>query len=97
MRPILVCDVLAFARILLMHQGKDRMALAHRVMSEAAAADAFRQRHGVAHPDWGDGSIFLRCLNMRPPPEPGGNSIQHLQAIAFAATLLCDLLAGQAD
>lgn len=94
MRPILVSDILALARVLTTVQATDRSGFAAKLIEEAEIADRHRQRFGRSHPFWGDGSVSARSLLMAPPPEPGADSAEHLEAISASALALLRTLAG---
>jgi serine O-acetyltransferase len=92
MRPVLVVDVLALARVLSAGPGTERHERALRLVEQTEAADRFRRQRGASHPAWGDGTVCSRCLLTRPPPEPGQDDPVHLEAIAAAALVLARVL-----
>lgn len=57
MRPLLLNDVIAAVRVLLAQPLAERTSVMHTLLEQAHAADVYRQRHGVPHPDWGTGTL----------------------------------------
>jgi hypothetical protein len=88
MRPILVSDVLALARILLNWPESGRAEIARVLIVQTQIADSYRQKVGQAHPTWGDGSIGSRARKALPNQEPDADCADHLAAIAIAAKSL---------
>jgi hypothetical protein len=88
MRPVLVADVLALARVLSVVPGGLRPDLANSLISQSEAADQYRVQSGRSHPCWGDGSVTARCLLACPASEPGPDDPAFLEAIATAAGAL---------
>ncbi len=62
MRRVLHGDVTAAARALLAVAPEARGALLARLFAEAEAADAHRRATGLAHPDFGTGSLMSAAL-----------------------------------
>jgi hypothetical protein len=93
-RPVLVADILALARVLQTVTSAERTGVAERLVAEAQAADVFRQKFGRSHASWGDGSIASRCLLAGPQPEPEPDEAAFLEAIATAANVVAKALCG---
>ena len=62
MRPVMQGDVATAARALIAVPPSARKALATRIVSQAQAADRYRQREGRPHPFWGNGSLMQAAL-----------------------------------
>ena len=58
MRPILIGDLIAAARVVVLLPDPDRAAEVSRLLAEARVADRFRRRCGRSHPVWGNGSLM---------------------------------------
>ncbi len=82
MRRVLHGDVVAAARALLATSPAQRADLMTRMLAEAEAADAHRQRTGRAHPVWGTGSLMSAALSRPCAREP------YLDDPDYAACLL---------
>lgn len=63
-------DAVAAARVLLRHPRERRPWVLHRMLAEAALADAWRRRTGRMHPLWGDGSLMAAALRRPAACEP---------------------------
>ena len=63
-------DAVAAARVLLRHPRERRPWILHRMLTEAALADAWRRQTGRAHPRWGDGSLMATALRRPTAIEP---------------------------
>ncbi len=63
-------DAIAAARVLLRHRRERRPWVMHRMLAEAASADAWRRRTGRLHPRWGDGSLMATALRRPLAGEP---------------------------
>lgn len=57
MRPVYLCDLDSVARALLAVPQDARETLAKDVVQQARIADKYRKRIGVAHPDFGTGTL----------------------------------------
>lgn len=64
-------DVIAAARAMLAVPEAGRRAVLAAMLAEAAAAEAFRRRHGRAHPEWGNGSLMAAAMARARVAEPG--------------------------
>lgn len=97
MRPVLICDVLALARLLHARPKRTRRFVARRVIKDVEAADRYRLLFQKSHPLWGDGTISARALMMERHPEPCWDCPDYLGAIALAASALQSALQRRSD
>lgn len=58
MRPVLIGDLVAAARVAVLVPRDARAACVSRLIGEAEAADRFRRCSGQNHPAWGNGSLM---------------------------------------
>ncbi len=66
MRPILIGDILACARLLQRQPHALRLKLCAQWLYETHCADKYRKRKGRVHPKWGNGSLMARCTAKGP-------------------------------
>lgn len=71
MRPVLHGDVVAAARVLYSVRADHRRRVMRDLLNRAGWADTHRRSTGCAHPLWGDGSLMVAALLLRPGPGPG--------------------------
>lgn len=90
MRPLLPGDISAAARALLPVPPEARAMLASRLIAEAEAADAYRQRHGRVHATWGDGTLMAAALARPTGRETGSEDYLDCQFIVIQALLSRD-------
>lgn len=57
MRPVLMSDVTAMARALMLVEPAARNALGDRIIRKARAADRYTRRLKRVHPTWGNGTL----------------------------------------
>ena len=88
MREVLICDVLAMARVLCAYPRCERAGIARRIVKEVNQADDHRRRFLRAHPTWGDGSITARALAMDKGMEPDAITGDYLASLVIAAVVL---------
>lgn len=90
MRPVLVGDILAAARVLMaLPRGARDGALAE-MLAEADLADRFRRRTGRAHPRFGGGCLMAAALARRPGPEPFPADAAFLDALSRVGAALAE-------
>ena len=58
MRPLLMGDLIAAARVTMLLPAAERPTCVARLLAEAEAADRYRLCHGRNHPRWGNGSLM---------------------------------------
>jgi hypothetical protein len=68
-----------------------RRGLLARLLRQAEWAEAFRRRHGRAHPFWGDGSLMASALGEDPPGEPPLADVEYLRCLGLVVEVLCGL------
>lgn len=68
MRRVLVGDLLAFAGWLRDLPQETWRSEASTALDRIHAADKFRKRFGVIHPEWGDGSMIAYVLSNQAAP-----------------------------
>lgn len=61
LRPILWQDVMALSAALREVPNEARRDAVREALRRAEAADAWRKTYGVAHPEWGDGTLAAVC------------------------------------
>lgn len=79
MRPLLHGDVSNAARALLAAPGSCRADLCRRMIAEAEAADAHRERTGRLHPLWGNGSLMAAARRRALADEPGFDDAEYCE------------------
>lgn len=70
MRPVMHGDVAAAGCALLRVAPEARPGLMSRMLSEAEAADQYRQKTGRVHPLWGNGSLMAVAMARPRAREP---------------------------
>ena len=58
MRPVLIGDIIAAARVLIVVPRDDWDHTVAQLLGQARTADRYRRRFGRAHPAWGNGSVM---------------------------------------
>lgn len=70
MKPVLIGDAIALARVLYLVDEPERVALIQQIFSEAAEAADFAQHRQRTHPRFGNGSVMAACANHAQVSEP---------------------------
>ncbi len=70
MKPVLMGDVIALARVLRAAPEADRAPLIARVFDDARRAARFAQEARCTHPDLGNGSVMAASAGYAQVPEP---------------------------
>ncbi len=81
MRAVLMGDIIATARALLVVQPEDRARVLARIFCEAHAAHHFYKRKGRPHPEWGNGSLMARANMSVQQAEPFAGQAEYLDAL----------------
>ena len=81
MRRLLLGDVIAAARALLVLPADQRKGLLDAMIHQADAAHRFFKRYSRPHPKWGNGSLMARANLLPQVAEPFASNIDYLQAI----------------
>ena len=81
MRPVLVGDLIAAARVLRAEPAAARDGCIARLIAEADLADRSRKRLGRPHAVYGNGSLMAAALRRRPAPEPFLSDLAYLDAL----------------
>lgn len=82
-RPLLLSDVIAVARVLRAARGEEWTRLLRLMVGAATEAERHRRATGRAHPAFGDGSLMGIALRFRPPPEPPLSHPAYRRALIF--------------
>ncbi|SUZ32538.1 hypothetical protein ROE7235_02299 [Roseibaca ekhonensis] len=82
MRPVTPTDLLAAAQVLLQWPDDAWPEVAAALLDEAARADRFRRRHGLAHPRLGNGTVTSAALARGSAPAPAAGDRRFLSALA---------------
>lgn len=88
MRPVLIGDVLAAARVLRDLPEEARGVELARLLAEADLADRIRKRTGRAHPRYGNGSLMAAALARQPGPEAFLSDPEMLDAVGRVVAAL---------
>ena len=90
MRAVQVGDLIAVARVLILHDRGDWAAMAHRFVVQAHAAHAFHKRHYRPHPVWGNGSLMARANAEAFMPQPRDGDMRFLAAMQAGLAAIAD-------
>lgn len=90
MRPVMHGDVVSAARAVLAVPVGARKPAIRRIFARAEAADQYRQRHGVAHPLWGNGSVMAVARMSPLAPEPDLDNAAYCACLADVFETLID-------
>lgn len=90
MRPILMGDIIAAARVLLEHPVEEREAHAAAMIYHARIADKVRKRTGRPHRLWGNGSLMAAARLKPTQPEPFAGSPDYLAALMVVTKALLE-------
>ena len=82
MRPLLIGDLIAVARVLLATEEARWPAVVDRLLREAELADRHRMATGRAHVAFGNGSLMAATGQHIRPPEPLASDRRYLRALA---------------
>ncbi len=91
MRPVMHGDVAAAGCALLRVAPEARFGLMSRLLSEAEAADQYRQETGNIHPLWGNGSLMAAAMARPRAREPFLDDLEYCACMA----LVFDALLGR--
>lgn len=81
MRTVLIGDIIAAARAILVLPATDQTSFLHLMLGQAHAAHLFHKRKKRPHPKWGNGSLMAR-MNAEPQVfEPFVSDLEYLQAL----------------
>lgn len=90
MRPVLIGDVIAVARVLFVLPDGDWTPCVDRLIWQAKIADRYRRRLGRPHPAWGNGSLLAAAsLEVRAEDEPFLSDLRWLRALSCVLDRLC--------
>lgn len=81
MRPVLIGDAIAAARVLLTRPEAEWPDAMARLLKRAFLADRYRSRFGRAHPLWGDGSLMAVAGTQPCAREPFLSDPRYLRAL----------------
>ena len=83
MRPVLIGDVLALARVLFVLGEEEWAVCADRLLWQAHVADRYRKRLGKPHPAWGNGSLMaVTGAEPKADAEPFLSDLRWLRALS---------------
>jgi hypothetical protein len=85
MRPVLAVDLICAGRAVLRAHPDAQDVLARRLIETACVADDYRLAEGVAHPEFGDGTLASAARHAGLVPEPQVGNVR------FARALICVL------
>jgi hypothetical protein len=90
MRPVLIGDVIAVARVLFVLREADWTSCVDRLISQAKTADRYRRRLGKPHPAWGNGSLMAAtAAEPKAEAEPFLSDMLWLRALSCVLDRLC--------
>jgi len=90
MRPVLIGDVLAAARVLFVLGEEDWIVCIDRLIWQAQVADRYRRRLGKPHPAWGNGSLMAVTGTVpKADAEPFLSDPRWLRALCCVLDRLC--------
>lgn len=90
MRPVLIGDVLAAARVLFVLGEEDWIVCIDRMIWQAQVADRYRRRLGKPHPAWGNGSLMaVTGTEPKADAEPFLSDPRWLRALCCVLDRLC--------
>jgi hypothetical protein len=83
MRPVLIGDVIAVARVVVVLPEEQWSSRVDQLLWRAKVADLYRKRLGKPHPVWGNGSL-MAAIGAEPkaPAEPFLSDPQWLRALS---------------
>ncbi len=81
MRSVLLGDIVALARVLLVVPQGDRRELAQRTIAEAHIAHRIFKRFKRPHVHWGNGSLMARANALPQEREPFSSDPDYLSAL----------------
>jgi serine O-acetyltransferase len=92
MRPILIGDVIAAARVLLARQEADWPECIARMLKQAVLAERYRDRFGRLHPLWGDGSLMAVAGTQVRAREPFLSDLRYRRALQCVLSAISSFL-----
>jgi hypothetical protein len=90
MQTILLGDLVAAARAILMLPPLSRSAEMKKMLSQAHAAHVYVKRYACPHPKWGNGSLMARANIERQIAEPFAADVEYLAALALVIDITID-------
>jgi hypothetical protein len=97
MRPLLMADLLALARVIEASRPEDRSAKVRRILADADAADHARRAGLAVAPGLGDGTVEARCAREHAPALPVPLDLNALRSLGQAAETLARAIFTMAD
>ena len=87
MRPVQLADVEMAARVLMLSPPEARAVVMRNLIAETVQAEAYRQLHGIPHPQFCVGSLLSRAMRFQAAPRPAAFDADTLHAYGavFAA------------
>lgn len=95
MRRPVHTDLVQMARVLLCQAPETRLDVLDQAIDETGYADRYRMRHGLRHPEFGDGSLAGWAAYRVRPPEPGLDDPEYLSCLILVLSRLHQALAVQ--
>lgn len=81
MRTILIGDIIAAARAILVLPAAEQVCFLHVMLGQAHAAHLFHKHKKRPHPKWGNGSLMARVNEEPQVQEPFASDLAYLQAL----------------
>lgn len=81
MRTILIGDIIAAARAILVLPAAEQGCFLHVMLGQAHAAHLFHKHKKRPHPKWGNGSLMARVNEEPQVQEPFASDLAYLQAL----------------
>lgn len=83
MRPVLIGDVIAVARVIVVLPEEQWSRRVDQLLWRAKVADLYRKRLGKPHPTWGNGGLMAATgAEPKAPTEPFLSDLQWLRALS---------------
>jgi serine O-acetyltransferase len=90
MRAVQVGDLIAVARVLILHEPRQWAGMAQGFLTQAHAAHAFHKRHRRPHPTWGNGSLMARANAEAFVAQPRDGDARFLAAMQVGLAAIAD-------
>ena len=88
MRPVMLSDVTAAARVLLGVAAAQREECCVAMLREAEHADRYTRRLGRLHPVWGNGTLLAAARTRRLQPEPSFDNLAYCACVEMVLRTL---------
>lgn len=88
MRPVQLADIEMAARVLMCRAPDARAVAMQKMISQAVAAEQFRQTEGKPHPAWGTGTLMSSAAQRTTAPRPSALCADALHAYAIVIQAL---------